>query len=121
MPVVTLHFSIEHSEHYGSPTLWVKELDTSFCPQKGNRIMLIDYDGEVNDGPLMVPVKETYWNTDGTVGIDMEDYVVDPSESMAKHVQWPGAHQLWAWYTEQSGDLESALRAGGWKRRFGGR
>lgn len=113
--IVTLHFSIEHSNHWGSPTLWVKKLDTPVCPRQGDKIMLFDYSGETNDGP-MATVAYPYWNTDGTVGIDLEHYVVDPGPHMRPHVGQPSASgMLNGWYTEWNGDLTVGLRRGGWK------
>lgn len=108
---VTLHLSIEHSAHFGSPTHWVKKLETPFCPRQGDQIMLFDRDPEeLNDGP-MGRVQYPYWNTDGTVGIDLEGWVVDPAPNMEAYVsgRFVSGSSLQSWYTERDGDLASYL------------
>lgn len=113
MPELTMHLVIES---FGGGTLYSKTIDTPFCPRKGERIVLFAYEGDgPDDGPMGV-VKEVYWHADGGVSLDLEHYVVDPTEQMESVIRssLAGHASLHGWYSDRDDDLAALLVAGGW-------
>ena len=102
---VTVYLGIEHSDHFGSETTYRKVMDTPFCPFKGARIQLWKY------GPTGT-VHEVYWGADGSVWVDLERFVVDPSPTMVPHTRYNPqlSRQLHAWYTESEDGVDLRLR-----------
>jgi hypothetical protein len=115
LDIPTLYLAIEHSDHFGSGTLYEKKFITKFCPRKGDRIVLFPHEGDLGDGPMGV-VKEVYWHADGRVSMDLEHYVVDPSDQMERHTRGHTNSGPHAWYTERDGPLVEKLLANGWKK-----
>lgn len=116
MPLLTMHLVIEHSEHFGSGTIYNKSFYPAFLPRKGDRVVLFPYPGEPAwDGP-MGTVKEVCWGSDGRTFLDLEHFVVDPNEQMEQAIRLSvnTSSPLHGWYTKRDGDLRSLLASGQW-------
>lgn len=119
MPEIKLSLVIEHSDHFGSGTLYSKTLETPFCPRQGDRLVLFSYPGEpVYEGPMGI-VHEVYWCADGSVWIDIEHFVVDPNEQMENQIRasFRMSSPLHGWYSDRDGDLNNLLLTHGWTTR----
>jgi len=106
----TVHDSKSGGGFSGGDRIWHKRYPCWFLPNEGDYVSLFDYEGETNDG-LTNTVKQRWWQTDGSVLVELVPYQVDPV-SMAQSL-CDGRYRI-AWWTEHDGDLEAMLQEGGW-------
>lgn len=109
-PNLTLRLAIEHSDHFGSGEQWAKAIYTPFIPRQGDEMHLVGSEITVN-------VKRVWWDADGAVFVDLENFIIDPSPEMVQHTSVANASShLRPWWTDRDGDLRALLEGQGWAR-----
>lgn len=124
MPEITLFLTIEASTNFGSGRLFHKHIETPFLPRPrsegqyaADTVTLFAWEDNPSDGPTCA-VKSVWWAADGSVDVDLQPWVIDPSEQMEKHVGH-GAMPLRPWRTDEfdgdDADFVARLLAAGWQ------
>ncbi len=105
-------------------TVWARDVPMDFLPIKGDKIMLWPPAGELQIGPLWVPldpfvepswpVLERHFTARGRADLVLVSMYVDPDENELKPRQVMRDGKGAPWWTASRPDLEVNLPRGGW-------